>query len=101
MPIDSVTHQLVALSRENENSFLFWKRTDKDFSGLVFELGDDKMISCVPSPDPRLDDSEPFQGNMIPLISNSASLLCPPPPVMILDGGTLDCIVLSKTSLIF
>ena len=56
-----------------------WKRTDKDFSGLVFELGEGKMISCVPSPAPRRDDSEPFQGNMISLISNSASLLCIPP----------------------
>lgn len=71
--INSVTHSLAALSRESEFFFFLffsgglWKRTDKDFSGLAFELEDDKMISCVPSPAPRLDDSEPFQGNMIPL----------------------------------
>lgn len=39
---------------------------DKGFSDLVFELGNDKIISSAPSPAPRLDDSEPFQGNMIP-----------------------------------
>lgn len=54
--------ELAILPRENENFFSegLWKRTDEDLSGLLFDLGDDKMISCVPSSAPRLDDSEPF-----------------------------------------
>lgn len=66
--INSVTLWLTALSRENKQSFLeaYGKEQKRIFLVLVFELGDDKIISCVPSPAPRLDDSDPFRGSKFP-----------------------------------